>query len=397
MRERFELPTVDATLAQMSGATVFSKLDANSGFYQIKIDETSSKFTTFITPFGRYFYKRLPMGISSAPEHYMRKMAQLVDSLDGTLCLMDDICVFGKNQKEHDDRLNQLLKILSNEGVTLNPDKCRFSVDKLHYLGYIVDKNGIRADPAKVEAIEGFAVPKNVKGIQRFLGMVNQLAKFVPYMSEKTRPLRELLNKNANWTWTEVHERSFSDLKRILRSADVLAHYDVNKPVVLSVDSSSYGIGAMLAQKTNSGLKPIAYASRSLNSAEQRYATIEKESLAVTWSCDHFEQYLVGRWFLIQTDHKPLIAILKTKHLHELSPRLQRFRLRILRFSYDLEYVPGKNNIVPDAMSRAPLICNQIEKCSNFLSVNELDDFCDMKLKSICISDIQLEKISKRR
>ena len=116
MRERYELPTVDATLAQLSGATVFSKLDANSGFYQIKIDENSAKLTTFITPFGRFFYKRLPMGISSAPEFYMRCMAQLTDSLPGTLCLMDDICVFGKDQNEHDDRLQKLMQILSSEG-----------------------------------------------------------------------------------------------------------------------------------------------------------------------------------------------------------------------------------------------------------------------------------------
>ena len=178
----------------------FSKLDANSGFYQVKLDSGSAKLTTFITPFGRYCYKRLPMGISCAPEYYMRKMSHIADNLPGVLCLMDDICVYGKDQNQHDERLQKLLEVLQLEGVTLNVEKCCFGLNSLKYLGYNVDVQGIHPDPAKLEAITKFPAPKDIEGIGRFLGMVNQLAKFVSNIADKTKPLRELLLKDAAWT-----------------------------------------------------------------------------------------------------------------------------------------------------------------------------------------------------
>ena len=392
IRERFELPTVDATLAKLSGAQVFTKLDANSGFYQIKLNQESAKMTTFITPFGRYCYHRLPMGISSAPEYYMRRMAQITDSLPGVLCLMDDICVFGETQEQHDERLRNLLVLLCEEGVTLNDEKCCFGVSSLKYLGYVVDAHGVHPDPDKVEAIEKFSPPTDVKGIRRFLGMVNQLAKFVPNIADKTKPLRELLSKNIVWTWSEVHEAAFRNLKSILKSADVLAHYDVNKDVILSADSSSYGLGAVLYQRHGTEHRPVAYASRSLLPAETRYATIEKESLAIAWACGHFEQYLVGKHFLVQTDHRPLLSVLKSKRLDELSPRLQRFKLKLLRYSFDITYVPGAKQVVPDAMSRAPVKGSEAEGQAA-IHVQEVDSFCVGILRSLPITDIQLTRV----
>ena len=390
VRERFELPTVEATLAKLSGAKIFSKLDANSGFYQIKINPGSAPLTCFMTPFGRYFYKRLPMGISSAPEHYMRKMAQITDSLPGTLCLMDDICVFGATQQEHDERLHKILKILSAEGVTLNKEKCKFSVESLNYLGHVIDAEGVRADPAKVQAVTLFPVPKNVKDIQRFLGMVNQLAKFIPNISDLTKPFRELLSKKCEFIWTDIHERSFEKLKNVLKSSPVLRHYDVNKPVTLATDASSYGLGAVMYQDHGGNLQPIAYASRSLQPAETRYAAIEAEALAILWACEHFQQYLVGKKFQIQTDHSPLLSILKTKPIGELSPRLQRFRLRLLRFDYDIEYISGKKHIVPDCMSRAPV--KSTEK-DDHISVDEISEYCRYVVGNFPITDTQLETL----
>ena len=390
LRERYELPTIEDTLSKLSGGTVFTKLDANSGFYQIGLEEESAKLTTFITPFGRYYYKRLPMGISSAPEHYMRRMAQLTDSLPGTLCLMDDTCVVGATQEEHDTRLRKVLEVLSEEGVTLNPSKCEISVHSLKYLGYIVDSKGIHPDPAKVAGISQFPTPEDVSGVRRFLGMFNQLAKFVPHVSDHTKPLRDLLVKDTTWMWTEVHSKAFTELKDILKSASVLAHYDVNKPVILSADSSSYGLGAVLYQQVQKEWKPVAYTSRSLEAAETRYATIEKESLAITWACEHFAQYLVGKRFVIHTDHRPLVSLLQSKRLDELSVRIQRFRMRLLRFSYDIVYVPGKDQVVPDAMSRAPI---HTKLCFNDNLVHEVEDYGRAIVNALPISDLQLQRV----
>ena len=354
-RPKYELPSVDDTLAKLGKAKIFTKLDANSGFYQCVLNKNSAHLTTFITPFGRYFYKRLPMGISSAPEIYSLKMATVLEGLDGVLNLMDDLCIFGSNQEEHDKRLHNVLQRLVEAGVTLNSDKCVFSSKSLPYLGYIVDEEGIRPDPNKVAAIRDYPCPTNVSDVRRFLGMVNQLAKFVPRISDITAPLRELIGKNVIFKWDSPQEEAFQNLKDTLISADVIAHYDYEDETRIAADSSNYGVGAVMLQLKGTQWKPIAYASRSLTKAETRYATIEKEALALTWSCERFSQYLIGKHFEILTDHNPLVSLFMHKRLDELPLRIQRFRIRMLRFSYTLRHVPGKEQCSADALSRAPI------------------------------------------
>ena len=217
-RKRFELPSVESTLARLGKASVFSKLDANSGFYQCVLDEESAPLTTFITPFGRFMYNRLPMGISSAPELFSRKMDSILSDLNGVLCLMDDVCIFGENKEEHDERLKKVLNRISEVGLTLNYDKCQFGVNSMKYLGFIVDSSGVRPDPDKVKAIKEYPTPKSITDIRRWMGMVNQLSKFIPNLSDKIKPLREFLCKNATWVWDVAQESAFSDLKEMLTS-----------------------------------------------------------------------------------------------------------------------------------------------------------------------------------
>ena len=143
-RERHVLPAVDQVLAQLSGATVFSKLDTNSGFWQIRLAEASCKLTTFITPMGRYCFNRLPFGITSTPEHFQRKMSQVLEGLKGVVCMMDDILVYGSTQAEHDSHLISVLDKIKASGATLNEDKCQFSTKSIKFLGHIIDSSGIR-------------------------------------------------------------------------------------------------------------------------------------------------------------------------------------------------------------------------------------------------------------
>lgn len=356
-RPKYELPSVDDTLAKLNGAKFFTKLDANSGFFQCILDKESAPLTTFITPYGRYQYLRLPMGITSAPEIYSQKMASILDGLEGVSNLMDDICVSGKSEEEHDQRLHAVLSRLRDVGVTLNPDKCEFSVQSMTYLGHLVSEHGISPDPEKTDAIVKFPAPTNVTEVRRFLGMVNQLAKFIPNISEITAPIRLLLGKSTAWCWESQQEKSFQDLKRILLSAEVLCHYDRDHPTRVATDASQHGLGGVLLQEKQGIWRPVAYASRSLTPAESRYAAVEKEALAVTWGCERFAQYLVGKYFEIQTDHRPLVSLLGKKRLDELPVRIQRFRIRLFRFSYDVTYVPGRNQASADALSRAPVDC----------------------------------------
>ena len=149
LRENFPLPKVDENLAQLSGATVFSKLDANCGFWQIPLAKHVQLLTTFITPFGRYCFTKLPFGISCAPELFQKRMSDILQDIEGKLCQMDDVLVFGSSQEEHDDRLKAVLKRIEEAGMTLNPDKCAFSRHQIKFLGHIVDQKGIQADPEK--------------------------------------------------------------------------------------------------------------------------------------------------------------------------------------------------------------------------------------------------------
>ena len=206
-REVYPMPKVETTLGSLSEGSVYSKLDANSGFHQVELDPESVKLTTFITPYGRFAFKRLPYGISSAPEYFQKRMNVELAGLEGVICHMDDILVVGKDQAEHDQRLSKVLKRLQDIGMTLNSEKCQISQTRLHYLGQVIDSQGIHKDPSKIQAIVKFSVPEDITSLRRFLGMTNQLMKFCPNLAERTKPLRDLLKCGNAWFWDPDQSR----------------------------------------------------------------------------------------------------------------------------------------------------------------------------------------------
>ena len=240
LREVHPLPKVDETLAQLVGAKVFTKLDANSGFWQIPLAESSRQLTSFITPIGRYQFNKLPFGISSAPEHFQKRMSAILSGLDGGVCQTDDVLVFGRDQTEHDSRLLAVLKRIESAGATLNPEKCEFSQKTVKFLGNIIDENGIRADPAKTSAIREMKPPNNFSELRRFMGMVNQLGRFSENLATLTQPLRELLSKKHTWLWGPSQERAFTQVKDDLSKPTTPALYDLQKESKVSEDASAY-------------------------------------------------------------------------------------------------------------------------------------------------------------
>ena len=179
--------------------------------------------------------------------------------------------------------MRAVFRRLENNGVTLNFEKCEFAKSSITYLGHVVSADGIIADPSRVRAIKQMQQPKDVGDIRRFLGMANQLGKFIPNLSTVTQPLRDLLQKKNQWTWGPSQQRAFDLVKDELSKTPVLALYDPNRETTVSADASSYGLGAVLRQRTNGTLRPVAYASRAMTPTEQRYSQIEKEALATTW------------------------------------------------------------------------------------------------------------------
>ena len=182
--------------------------------------------------------------------------------------------------------------------------------------------------------------------------MINQQSKFSPHLAEQTKPLRDLLSKKNQWSWGHKQQQAFERLRNALSSSEVLALYDARNETILSADASSYGLGAVLRQTQQDGsLRPIAYMSRALMETEQRYTQIEKEVLAVTWACERFQDYLLGTKFKVETDHKPLVPLLSSKPLDLVPVRMQRFRLRLMRFDFTIAHVLGKDLNTADTLS----------------------------------------------
>ena len=395
-REHHVLPAVDHTLGQLTGAKFFTKLDANSGFYQVPLSEESCKLTTFITPFGRYMFTRLPFGICSAPEHFQKRMSRILEGVPGCALQMDDVLVFGATEDEHDARVAQTLQRLDEHGVTLNPDKCLFKVPSVKFLGHLIDQHGIRPDPEKVQGVADFAPCQDTHDVRRFMGMVNQLGKFSSKIAGVCQPINALLKKDNTWCWGPAQQSAFDKAKDLLSSAPVLALYGSTAPTIVSADASSYGIGAVIKQRQPDGQwKPVSYQSRTLTPTEQRYAQIEKEALGLTWACERFADYLVGMTFSLETDHKPLVPLLSSTPLDDVPPRVLRFRLRLLRFDFSISHVPGKELLIADALSRAPGSCALA--ASECCLIDEAEAAADTVFSSLPASDARLDEIRQHQ
>ena len=262
---------MEENLSKLAGATVFTKLDSNCGFWQIPLEENSRDLTTFITPFGRFQFNKLPFGINSAPEHFQCRMTEMLAGLEGVIVHIDDVLVYGKTQEKHDNRLHAVLKRIESAGGRLNEDKCEFSKETLTFLGHVIGKQGVSSDPDKTRAIVEMEQSKTLKELRGFMEMANQLGKFSPNLAECSQPLRELLSPRKSWVWGPTQEEAFYKVKEELTKPTVLALYNPNAKTKIRADASAYGLGAVLLQHHESeDWKPIAYTSKSMSETEKR-------------------------------------------------------------------------------------------------------------------------------
>lgn len=356
-RPNLQFTTMDEVLPELSNAKVFSTVDAKKGFWQLELNYESSLLTTFWTPFGRYRWNRLPFGVSPAPELFQMKIREMTHDLEGIEIMADDMLIYGCGETledamvDHNRKLKLLLERCQRWNCKLNRSKMFLCEPTVKFYGYTLSEEGIKPDSTKIEAIANFPQPENKGDLQRFLGMTNYLSRFIPNLSMKNVELRKLLLENTQWIWSEMADSEFKQLKKIIISTEGLKYYNVGKPVEIHCDASSVGLGAAVFQNN----KPVAFASRQLSKAEQNYAMIEKELLAIVFACVRFDQLIVGNPSVtIRTDHKPLTNIFKNPLL-KAPKRLQLMLMILQRYTFDLKFVCGKENIVADTLSRAAM------------------------------------------
>ena len=367
-REYYPMRTIEEVISTIPDAKVFSKLDAKSGFLQIKLDEASSLLTTFNTPLGRYRWLRLPFGIKCAPEIFQRIMDQMLEGIEGATAIMDDILIAGSNTEQHDAVLRKVIERATTYNLKLNLQKCLIRQPAVPYIGHLLTSEGLKPDPSKVAAVRAMPTPKNKDDVKRFLGFVTYLAKFIPNLSELDAPLRELLKIDAVFDWQPAQEEAFVKLKEQCCGQPVLKYFDVKKPVEIQCDASQHGLGAVLIQDG----QPTAYSSRSLTDVEGRYAQIEKEMLSIVHACKKFHPYIFGKEVTVYNDHKPLEQILK-KPLLAAPMRLQRMILNLQWYDLIVKYRKGKEMYLPDTLSRAYLPDTPNPEITDLEPVSTLD------------------------
>jgi Reverse transcriptase (RNA-dependent DNA polymerase). len=273
------LPNIEEILDQLGKARYFSAFDLTNGFHQIRLKEEHKCKTAFSTPDGHFEYQRMPFGLRNAPATFQRMMDQALRGLIGTVCFvyLDDVVIYGQNEKEHNDKLRKFLQRMRELGLKLQPDKCEYLKPELQYLGHVITAEGVKPNPDKCKAVQNFPTPKNVKNIKEFLGIAGYYRRFIRDFSKIAKPLNRLLVKGTPFVFGYDQEKAFHELKRKLCEEPILRYPDYSKEFILTTDASNEAIGAVLSQGPVGKDLPVSYASRTLNSAERNYSTSEKK------------------------------------------------------------------------------------------------------------------------
>lgn len=354
--EATALPKISDALKGLAAATIFTVLDLKSGYWQIPLAPEDAEKTAFTTPDGTaYQFRVMPFGLKNAPGTFQRLMAGevLTGLLHRCCCVyLDDVIIYSRSMEEHARHTHLVLERLREHELRISAEKCQIAKTGLDYLGFTLDGGLVKPQEKHLRQVEGFAAPKNRRQLQGFLGTCGWLREHVPRYSEITAPLTELLKGPAKgWKWGQAESKAFEATKRAVAESKPLHRPDFAKRFVLQTDASMEGMAAVLYQEEGGDRKIISYASAKFKPAERRLHVNEQECLALVWAVGHYRPYLEEQPFTVRTDSRCLTWLGKFK---DSRAKLTRWALLLQEFSFTLEHVKGKENQLPDLLSRLP-------------------------------------------
>jgi Reverse transcriptase (RNA-dependent DNA polymerase)/RNase H-like domain found in reverse transcriptase/Integrase zinc binding domain/Chromo (CHRromatin Organisation MOdifier) domain/Retroviral aspartyl protease len=352
VKNKYPIPRVDDMMDALSGAKVFSTLDLRQAYHQIKLVDSDRPKTAFRTPLGHYQWVTLSMGLSNAPAVFQSVINDVFRPYLNKFVVvyLDDICVFSQNEEEHMQHLRLVLDRLKEFQLTAAWHKCHFFQEELLFVGHIVSRDGIKADPAKVQAVANYPRPQDVHQLRSFLGMTNYFRRYIEKYAQIVDPMTQLLRKDSEFIWTDAHTQAFEAIKQKLISSPVLKLPDwrSEKHFDMVCDASYKGLAGMLSQDGH----PVAFESRKLHGAELNYSPTELEMLAVVHCVKLWRCYIEGRAVHVYTDHKPNTTFYSNPML---SRRQARWADELQSYNLHWHYKPGQQNHVADALSRHPV------------------------------------------
>lgn len=371
IKNKYPLPRVDELFDRLHGAEYFSKIDLRSGYHQLRIHPDDIYKTAFNTRYGHFEWLVLPFGLTNAPASFMQLMQEIFQPfLDNfVIVFLDDILIYSKSLKEHKYHLSQVLQKLREHKLYAKLEKCELIKHKVGFLGHVVSDQGIEMEDGKIKAIASWPVLKSTEDVRSFLGLAGYYRRFIKDFSKISSPLTDLIHKGVAYEWTSKQQDAFDKLKQAIIQGPILILPDPKLPYVVTTDASGYAIGAMLGQDQGKGLQPIAFLSKKMLPAEKNYPVHEQELLAIICALREWRHYLHGAKFKVITDHRSL-KYLQTQP--NLSARQARWSEFLQQFDFEIEYRPGKENAVADALSRRSDHMNQVMSVESTAIGNEL-------------------------
>ena len=383
------------------GKLWFTSLDLKYAFSQLPLsDLTSSHYKLSILcgeATGTYRFKTGFYGLTDMPTEFQKAMDCTLQGLEGFICYLDDILVVTiKQVEEHNALVARVMDRLDEEGWALKLSKCEFSVNKLVWLGYEIDENVYAPKFSKIVAIKSLLPPKTLQQLRSFMGTLNHLQRFIPDLHKYTVAFRASLKaeNKKSFLWGKEQDRAFQKILNLIANIPNLFHYDASKASRVKCDASHSGLSSCLEQEVEPNVwAPIAFASRFLNSAKIKYSTNDLELLSIVWACENFRTYLLGKRFVILTDHMDIISALnETYGKKSYQTRLSRWADRLISFDYQIEHVPGIVHlwvlltICQDTRLSKHLYCR---RSMNYSSLNLFKLFIMLKTRSVLSPDLK--------